>query len=270
MIRSKISSLLRKLRLLQVTDRVNFILEKLTNLRSNRIFKETNPEIILPPDYLIYESFQLNYHKFYFESINAATDLVNIFERHMEIKNKVILDWGCGPGRIIRHLPTICKDDCSFFGSDYNRKTVNWCISNLPGISFNLNSLEASLPYQNEFFDIIYGISVFTHLSEEQHFRWYSELYRVLKETGIMIFTTQGENFVPKLNQNELDDFRKGKIVVRGKVKEGHRTYSSFQPPSFMKELFEGSEILEHIIKSPSQNKKLPQDIWVIRKNTVT
>ena len=108
---------------------------------------------------------------------------------------------------------------------------------NLPNISFNTNTLEAKLPYEDNSFDVIYGISIFTHLSEQMHFDWYKELYRVLKTNGILFLTTQGENFKLKLTQTENETFDEGSLVVRGNVKEGHRTYSAFQPNKFMKEL---------------------------------
>jgi len=55
-------------------------------------------------------------------------------------------------------------------------------------------------------------------------------------------------------------------LVVRGKVKEGHRTYSAFQPKGFMINLFNNVEILEHIETRPGQGAWLPQDIWIIKK----
>jgi ubiquinone/menaquinone biosynthesis C-methylase UbiE len=247
-------------------DKLRFYVEKFKNRKVNRKFKKNNPDVKLPPDYLIYESFKLVYQKYYTESIDSAKWIVNHIGKHIKLKNKNILDWGCGPGRIIRHLPAIVGNGCNFFGTDYNGKSIEWCSVNLPGIHFNKNSLEANLPYDDNFFDAIYGVSIFTHLSEKLHFEWYNELFRVLKPNGVMFLTTQGDNFKIKLTSQEIAKYENGELVVRGKVKEGHRTYSAFHPEKFIRKLFSNSIILEHVVTNPTGKTWLPQDIWIIKK----
>ncbi len=247
-------------------DWLRYSIEKIKNRKTNNEFKKNYPEIELPPDYLIYESFGINYEKFYTQSIETVRWLTNHIEQHMVLKNKRILDWGCGPGRIIRHLPDVIGNDCEYYGTDYNKKSIEWCAANLPGISFNLNSLNAELPYENNFMDVIYGISILTHLSGQKHYEWYNELYRILKPGGIMFLTSQGNNYRGKLTGSELEKYNNNDLVVRGKVKEGHRTYSAFHPPGFMRKLFNNAEILNHIEPSPEKGKWLPQDIWILRK----
>ena len=110
-----------------------------------------------------------------------------------------------------------------------------------------------------------FGISI-THFSENLHYDWYNELYRILKPGGIMFLTTQGDNFKVKLTNLELNKFNNNELVVRGSLKEGHRTYSAFHPKEFMKKLFNNVEILEHIETKDETVKWLPQDIWIIRK----
>jgi SAM-dependent methyltransferase len=226
-----------------------------------------NPDVLLPPDYLIYESFQLNYQKYYTESMETARWLAAHFAKHIDLKNRRILDWGCGPGRIIRHLPNVIGNGCEYYGTDYNEKSIDWCSINLKGIHFNKNSIVAQLPYENDFVDVIYGISIFTHLSEPLHHDWYNELYRILKPNGIMFLTTHGDHFKVKLTDLELANYNSNKLIVRGNVKEGHRTFSAFHPQGFMRELFKNVEILEHIETKPEKGKGLPQDIWIIKKH---
>ena len=66
-----ISNSLRSLGLLYALDKVRFQLEKRNNKQANRLFRKANPEVKLPPDYLMYESFQMNYDKYYTESIET-------------------------------------------------------------------------------------------------------------------------------------------------------------------------------------------------------
>ncbi|MEN8125900.1 MAG: class I SAM-dependent methyltransferase [Bacteroidota bacterium] len=264
--KSQISSLLRKFRLLYSADKVNFYIERFKNRKNNAEFIKKNPDINLPPDYLIYESFQIDYKKYFTDSFETAKWLTNHFKKHIDLKEKRILDWGCGPGRIIRHLPKVIGNSCEYYGTDYNKKSIDWCSKYIPNIHFNNNPLQAKLPYEDNFVDIIYGISIFTHLSKKLHYDWYKELFRVLKPQGIMFLTTQGENYKVKLTENELENFNQNDLVVRGNVKEGHRTYSAFHPKEFMNKLFSEVDILEHIETKSEKGKWLPQDIWIIRK----
>jgi hypothetical protein len=113
---------------------------------------------------------------------------------------------------------------------------------------------------------VIYGISIFTHLSEQLHYDWTAELLRILKPGGILLLTTQGDAFKEKLSENELQSYNRDYLVVRGKVKEGHRTYSTFHPPNFMKALFSKARILEHIERPAEHGRSLPQDVWIVTK----
>jgi len=266
MIKGQISILLRQIGLMFIVDKVRYHIERFNNRKDNKDFKRKNPDIKLPPDYLIYESFRINYKKYYTDSIDSAKWLVSHFNKYVELKDKKILDWGCGPARVIRHLPSIIGSNCTYYGTDYNKRSIDWCTQNITDAEFNCNSLSASLPYQENFFDIIYGISIFTHLSEQLHSDWYEELYRILSPNGIMFLTTQGDNFKVKLTNSELEKYNDGKLIIRGKVKEGHRTYSAFHPPAFMKKLFSDVEILEHIVRNNDNGKWIPQDIWIIKK----
>lgn len=264
--RGQISNLLRSLNLIYVTDWIRYYAQKFKNRKINREFKRNNPSVKLPPDYLLYESFRINYERYYTASIDSAKQFRDHFARHIELKNKRILDWGCGPGRLIRHMPTVIGNGCEFYGTDYNKESIDWCTENLPGIHFNKNSLEAILPYEDNFMDVIYGNSIFTHLSEQMHYDWFHELYRVLKPNGIMLLTTQGDNFKIKLTSAENKNYDDNQLVVRGNVKEGHRTYSAFHPKGFMKKLFQDVEILEHIELQSSIVGWVPQDIWIVKK----
>lgn len=267
MLKSRISSFLRSYHLLQTTDYLRYIIQKIRNYRKNKNFLKNNPGIVIPPDYLVYESFQLDYEKYFTDSIETTKWLATLFHKHISVYNINILDWGCGPARIIRHIPGVIGNACFYYGTDYNAKTINWCQENIKGVHFSVNQLEPPIEYNSYFFHIIYGISIFTHLSEPMHHAWKNELMRVLSPGGILLITTQGNAFRVKLNETELKQFDEGKLVVRGNVKEGHRTYSAFQPESYMKELFAELSIQEHIPGDASGSRP-QQDLWIFKKST--
>ncbi len=258
---------LRNLTLFKPLDYIRYLFFKIIKSKKNKNFIKNNPEIILPPDYLMYESFQLDYKKYYDDSIESAREIINKTSNYINFQNANILDWGCGPARIIRHLPLILSDkNCNFFATDYNEKTINWCKSNIKGIEFNHNLLEPGLWYSDNFFDFVYGISIFTHLSAKMHYEWMKELIRITKKGGVIYLTLHGQAFREKLIKKEQKIFDCGNIVVRDKVKEGHRTYVAFHPKDFVYSWLQetGSEILEY---NEGDNKGKPQqDIWILRK----
>jgi len=266
MTKNDVSHFLRSLGLLEVVDKLRFFYKKITASKKNRAFKEKYPDIKLPPAYLVYESYLLNYHDYYFDGLETAKWLISYFEKYIPLKGVAILDWGCGPGRVIRHMPELTNHEADYFATDYNQRSIEWCKQNLKDISFNVNSLSPALPCPDNKFDIIYGLSIFTHLSEEMHYSWYKELLRTLKPGGILFITTHGDAFTVKLNAAELDKYKKGEFVERGNVREGHRTFTAFQPEQFMQKLFLGAEILAHEKKLPGQDPSPVQDVWIIRK----
>lgn len=261
-----ISTFFRKLGLIKQLDKVHFYVSWLKTCKLRKRFNEEHPDVKLPPAYFIYETFNLNYFSFYDKSIETAKWLISHFEKHKKLENISVLDWGCGPGRIIRHLPSFLDNSCKFYGTDYNQKYINWCKKNISDVSFCTNQLAPPLSYERNTFDIIYGISIFTHLSKEMHFAWFNELLRVLKPGGIMFLTLHGNAFKEKLTDAEKIKFEKGELVVKSNTKEGHRTFGAFQPISFVKELVGSNEILEHI-QGDIKNGKPQQDVWIVKKS---
>lgn len=246
-------------------DKFRFYLLQNRWKKDNADFKKKHPDFPFPPDYLMYESFQMSYKKYHDVGKLAAERLFNTFKTYKTPENLKILDWGCGPARVVRHIPEIFGNSCEVFGTDYNENSINWNRKNIKNVKFNLNYLKAELPYTNDFFDFIYGISIFTHLSEKMHEDWALELKRILKPGGILLLTLQGDEFRKILNPQEKEIYDQGLIVVRGKVKEGHRTYSAFHPASFVKKLFDGFSILNHE-KSFNNRGNPEQDVWVLQK----
>lgn len=261
----RISTFFRKLGLIKHIDKIHFYVCWIKSHKHRKRFKKKHPYIKLPPAYFIYETFKLDYFGFYNHSIESAKDLIKHFEKYKKLEGVSVLDWGCGPGRIIRHLPSFMDKTCKFYGSDYNEKYIKWCKKNIPNVSFETNELTPPLNFERNSFDIIYGISIFTHLSREMHYAWFDELFRVLKPGGIILLSLQGNAFIKKLTESEKNKYKKGDLVVKANTKEGHRTYSAFQPKSFVKELVGENEILEHK-EGYVSNDRPQQDIWIIKK----
>ena len=248
-------------------DHVRYLFFKLKNLRANLAFRKQHPTIKLPPDYLMYESFRLDFKAYLTGGREVAEWLINHFRRHVpKLEHLSVLDWGCGPGRVVRHLPDLLPA-CDIYGTDYNQQSIQWCRKNLPGITFLQNDLLPPIPAEAEQFDIIYGISILTHLSEPNHHKWLTELMRVLKPGGILFLTTHGDAFQNKLSAEELKIYRDDQLVIRSKVKEGHRVFGAFHPPGYTRTLFGQFGKIATFIPGKYVAGKYPeQDIWILRK----
>jgi SAM-dependent methyltransferase len=104
-----------------------------------------------------------------------------------------ILDWGVGCGRVARHFPKECAS--RFTGCDIDHDNVAWCSDHLPG-TFVASSLQPPLPFPASAFDLVYGISVFTHLKEPLQFQWLEELHRITVPGGFVLTTVHGDTTV--------------------------------------------------------------------------
>ncbi|GAA4372624.1 class I SAM-dependent methyltransferase [Hymenobacter koreensis] len=261
-----LTNLLRQIGLMHAADRVRYGLMRYKNRHLNQAFRAANTGVKLPPDYLMYESFQLNYRKYYEGGRDTAAWVRDHLGKHLELRNQHILDWGCGPGRVIRHLPEVVGQGCRYTGTDYNAQSIEWCRQHLSGIEFLLNGIDPPLQAADAAFDAVYGISIFTHLSAQGHQRWYDELMRVTRSGGVLLFTTHGAAFREILTEAERATFDAGQLVIRSNVDEGHRVFAAFQPPSYLHHLFgQQAEVLEHI-PGQRQGAAASQDVWLLRK----
>jgi SAM-dependent methyltransferase len=101
-----------------------------------------------------------------------------------------ILDWGCGCGRLTRHL--IPEGNSTVTGADIDLDNIEWCRENLKFASFQHVGLQPPMPFADAQFDLVLGISVLTHLAEEDQFRWLSEVQRITKPGGLALLSIRG------------------------------------------------------------------------------
>jgi len=93
-----------------------------------------------------------------------------------------MLDWGCGVGRMARYL----VKEWAYTGIDIDREAIGWCAENIRGSDFRPQSLEARTEFSADTFDAAIGISIFTHLREDEQFAWLKELSRIVKPSGVV------------------------------------------------------------------------------------
>jgi SAM-dependent methyltransferase len=134
-----------------------------------------------------------------FDSIGriVADTLFEYLEIDDNIAHFRALDFGVGCGRVLVPLDKLCRRRSSFharvqwYGSDIDREAIAWCQRCLAPVGeFVVNDPTPPLPFDDQFFDFIFSISVFTHLPEDMQFAWLAELHRVLKVGGTAILST--------------------------------------------------------------------------------
>ncbi len=104
-----------------------------------------------------------------------------------------ILDFGCGSARVLRWFQDI-QPAGRLYGCDINSEAIQWCVANAAFAEFTNSAPLPPLPYADRSFDLIFGISVFTHLDERYQLAWLSELRRIVKPGGVVMMTVHGSD----------------------------------------------------------------------------
>ncbi len=117
-----------------------------------------------------------------------------------------ILDLGCGVGRLAYKMADYLTSG-HYYGLDISEKAITWLNKNyailLDNFYFDLldvnnrrynpkgalSATEITLPYQNDFFDVVGAFSLFTHMMPPDITNYFEEIRRVLKPDGRAVLT---------------------------------------------------------------------------------
>ena len=119
-----------------------------------------------------------------------------------------VLDFGCGCGRTLLWF-TSRSPSLRLYGTDIDAEAISWCRNNLTSVEFSTNEPLPPLEYPSETFDLVYAISVFTHLNEDFQFRWLNELKRVTRTQGVVLLTVNGRRNWRSLPREDRADIKK-------------------------------------------------------------
>ena len=79
------------------------------------------------------------------------------------------------------------------YGCDIDSEAVEWCQENLGPAEFSVAPLYPPTSYPDDKFDLVIAHSVFTHLAQENQFRWLQEIQRILSPGGLFLATVLGK-----------------------------------------------------------------------------
>jgi SAM-dependent methyltransferase len=125
-----------------------------------------------------------------------------------------VLDFGCGAGRTLRQFLPEAKR-AEFYGCDIDAPSIAWLATHLaPPLHVFESGESPSLPQSDGFFDLVYALSVFTHISD--HWAgWLLELHRVLKPGGLLLATFLNEPMWAEFGRGRWEEERTGMLVTK-------------------------------------------------------
>ena len=116
-----------------------------------------------------------------------------------------VLEVGCAAARMLRHYP-FTEGKSELWGTDISAKHIAWCQQHLgPSLFFVTHTTSPHLPFEDNYFDLIFCGSVFTHISDMAD-AWFLELRRVLRSGGYTYITIHDEHIIKwLLGEGALD-----------------------------------------------------------------
>jgi len=254
----------RRLHLLASADRLHYLGHRMRSSVANRRFVAEYPEYALPPAALAFEAYGHTSWQDYRATGQAhAAAMVALIREQAAPGRLRIAEWGCGCGRILRHIAPAGLRDAELSGFDVDQQAIDWCRTHLAGIAFWRCEALPPLPAADGRFDVVYHYSVWTHLSESSVRAWSTDLARVLAPGGILIATTHGDRYRHMLLPDERSRYDAGQPVSRAGYREGRKYYLSFHPPSHVEATLR--QDFRRVLRVPAQ-PALPQDVWIAFK----
>lgn len=127
-----------------------------------------------------------------------------------------VLDFGCAAGRMLRHFPAR-RPAAELWGVDIKARPITWCQQHFaPPFRFATMTTSPHLPFEDNYFDLIYSGSVFTHIADLAD-AWLLELKRILRSGGLMYVTVHDGHTIELLRGRYRN--RSGYRFLNGMIK---------------------------------------------------
>lgn len=264
--KSKIKYIFQVTNTLYLLDKIVYLKAKWDNRLKNRSFKESNPSFKLPSDYFLYETYKLDYEQYKEDGMLAAKEFYEWTKPYLPT-NCSILEWGCGVARIIRHFNSVNNTEFKLFGADINEKMISWNKANIENVIFKTIQYQPPTIFLNNTFDLVYALSVFTHIEGGKQKEWLDEVARILKPNGIFLFSTHGTNYFDKLSESQMLSLKENGFYTISFSQKGHRMMTTYNiSQSFSKILQNNFEIINFFEGKLFKEKVGGQDLWIVRK----
>jgi SAM-dependent methyltransferase len=133
-----------------------------------------------------------------------------------------VLDFGCGPGRIA--LPMFFEQRLLTHACDIDASATAYLARQLPDVDVRATPFKPPLPFPDNTFDVVYSVSIWTHLPEAAQLEWLAEMRRIIKPGGYLMATTSSYKAIDHRRDNmkistwqgvDANDLRREGIMYR-------------------------------------------------------
>ena len=169
----------------------------------------------------VYQDWAVQYDKDNDDLLGTVSqpNAVDLLNSHMNDKNIEIVDIGCGTGLVGKFLQN--KGYLYYDGLDISEEMLE--IAKSRGYRhLSVGSLQHKLPYENDTYDAVFCVGVFTHGHVNSN--GLDELIRITKKDGFIIFT---------INEGVYEDYQFDKKIPLME-KEGLIKVINFEKKDYM------------------------------------
>ncbi len=191
----------------------------------------------------------------------CCKDIIDTVSKHLILgKNTKILDFGVGCGRVLQFMMKNSNLALSnLYGVDVDAEAINFIKNVYPKeVNLSVSGHFPPLTFEANTFDLVYAISVFTHLNDHLIGVWLDEMYRVVKKNGYLLFTTHDAK-----NKDDHISFS----VPKAHKEMGFPAYYgvSYTSKDYISTKITQSKftLVEYVSKGLSEN----QDIYLVKNN---
>jgi SAM-dependent methyltransferase len=137
------------------------------------------------------------------------------------ITNDKYLDLGCSSGSLLRVLKWYFPY-ARWFGCDPVFSSIKWANQNLTGIQFDFSNQKPPLCYDNDSFNGVSAISIWSHHGAESAKLWFKEIHRIIKPGGWFLFTTHGLRSLYYYTQKYNKGIERWLSIYEGLIQNNH------------------------------------------------
>lgn len=160
----------------------------------------------ISPDDQMFSGDRASYLAIGESAINAILPAVILAQKKDFIK---VLDFGCGCGRVGRHLRAFFKDSELHF-TDIKAEAVDFCAKTFSGTGFTSATDFNALSFPAKY-DLIWVGSVFTHIDFERQKLLFRKLFQALAHGGILVMTFHGRRCIEMKNAGQIAYIEEGR-----------------------------------------------------------
>jgi len=175
------------------------LIDKLYTSLDRRHIRETKNTRLIPP-----EKYRRGGKHSYAEWAQVIGIFQTIIYLHLnKMEKNLILDVGCGTGILAIACEPFLGKNGRYTGLDVNVQDIDFCRSHYPSSKFSFKHHNVNNPFyspnqknkklewnlDNDTFDFVTALSVWTHLNEEDSLFYFKEINRVLKPNGKALIT---------------------------------------------------------------------------------